>query len=91
MASDLTPLSMLPPQYPPSAMMRGVEGWVEMVFIVTEEGGVEDPTVVESRPGTTFDAAAKAAALRWRFRPVIRDGQPTKIRARIRIDFELPE
>ena len=90
MASDLTPLTMLPPQYPPTALMRGLEGWVDLVFLVTAEGTVEEPTVVAAKPTRTFDAAARAAALHWRFRPVVRDGQPVPVRARMRIDFELP-
>ncbi|MEQ8860755.1 MAG: energy transducer TonB [Pseudomonadales bacterium] len=91
MASDLTVISMLPPQYPPSAAMRELEGWVEMVFYVNEDGSVRDPMVVDSRPGSVFNSAAEAAALRWRFRPVVRNGQPVTVRARIHIDFDLPK
>jgi protein TonB len=91
MASDLTAVSMLPPQYPPSAQMRAIEGWVEMIFYVTEDGTVRDPLVIDSKPGSVFNAAAEAAALRWRFRPVVRNGQPVTVRARIHIDFDLPE
>ena len=90
MASDLTPLTMLPPQYPPTALMRGIEGWVDIVFLVTAEGTVENPEIVAARPKGTFESAAKAAALHWRFRPVVRDGEPVPVRARMHIDFELP-
>jgi protein TonB len=91
MASDLTPLTMLPPQYPPSALMRGTEGWVQVSFLVTEEGFVEDPVVIDAKPRSTFDDAAMAAALRWRFRPVVQGGQPVAVRAYMQIDFTLPD
>lgn len=91
MASDLTPLTMLPPQYPPSALMRGTEGWVQVSFLVTEEGFVEDPVVLDARPKSTFDDAAMAAALRWRFRPVVQGGQAVAVRAYMQIDFTLPD
>jgi len=91
MASDLTPLTMLPPQYPPSALMRGTEGWVQVSFLVTEEGFVEDPVVIDAKPKSTFDDAAMAAALRWRFRPVVQGGQAVAVRAYMQIDFTLPD
>ena len=66
MASDLTPLTMLPPQYPPAALMRGTEGWVKVAFLVTEEGLVSEATAIDAKPGGIFEDAATAAALRWR-------------------------
>ncbi|MFM1896181.1 MAG: hypothetical protein RLZZ385_1255 [Pseudomonadota bacterium] len=89
MASDLIPVSMLPPQYPPTARMRGVEGYVDLLFLVTAEGTVEDPIVLKSEPPEVFDNAARDAALRWRFRPMMRDGQPIDVQAQIHIDFSL--
>jgi len=91
MASDLTPLAMLPPQYPPAALMRGTEGWVRVLFLVTEEGLVEDPVVIEAEPKNVFNNAATAAVSRWRFRPVIRDGEPVAVRAQVKVDFDLPD
>jgi len=91
MASDLTALSMLPPQYPPSALMRGKEGWVQLSFKVTEEGLVEEPTVVDAKPRGVFNNAARNAVLRWRFRPVRSDGQAIAVRAFVQIDFNLPD
>lgn len=91
MASDLTPLTMLPPQYPPAALMRGTEGWVKVSFLVTEEGLVRDPVVIDAKPRSTFDDAATAAALRWRFKPVVQGGHPVAVRAFMQIDFILPE
>lgn len=87
MAEDLIPLTVLPPQYPPSARLRNIEGWVELAFTVTAEGRVIDPVVIESDPEEIFDKAALDAALRWRFRPVTRDGVAESVVALIRVNF----
>ncbi len=91
MASDLTTLSRIPPRYPYSALQRGQEGWVKLTFIVTEQGTVRDPDVLDAAPKGTFDKAAIEAVSRWRFRPVIEDGEAQSVRAIVNIDFEIPE
>ncbi len=91
MADDLIPLSMLPPQYPPTARARDIEGWVELVFTVTAEGTVADVQIVDSEPGEVFDRAAQDAAQRWRFRAVVEDGQAISVLAQIRINFGLED
>lgn len=89
MASDLTAISMLPPEYPLAARERAIEGWVDLVFVVTEEGHVTDPEVIDASPKGIFERAARAAVLRWRFRPLMRAGRPVAARARFRINFGL--
>jgi protein TonB len=91
MASDLTPLSRFPPQYPPTALQRGLEGWVDLTFIVTEEGTVQDPVVLDATPKNTFEKAALAAVSRWRFRPVQSADGPVAVRVRLHVDFSLPD
>ena len=89
MANDLVPVSMLPPQYPPSARQRNVEGWVDVIFVVSTSGNVEQAWVVEADPPAVFDQAAIDAALRWRFRPVVEDGEPVSVERIIRINFDM--
>ena len=91
MAGDLTALSKIPPQYPLSALQRGLEGWVKLTFIVTEEGMVQDPVVVDAKPRGAFEDSALAAVTRWRFRPVMEEGQPRAVRVILNVDFEIPE
>ncbi len=90
MASELTPLSRLPPQYPPTALMRELEGYVEVVFDVMEDGTVQNAVVLNSQPPRVFDRAATNAVSRWRFQPVVRNGKPTVVRAQVRVEFNLP-
>ena len=91
MASDLTALAKFPPQYPLWALQRGLEGWVDLTFIVTEQGTVMDPVVMDSYPKGAFDDAAVAAVTRWRFKPVMEDGEPQPVRVILHVDFEIPE
>ncbi len=91
MASELTALSRLPPQYPPSALMREQEGYVELLFDVELDGSVSGAEVIESKPKRIFDRAAVAAVSRWRFQPVVREGVPVQVKARVRLEFTLPK
>jgi len=91
MADDLIPLSMLPPQYPPSARQQRIEGWADVVFTVNPRGLVSDAQIVESEPEQVFDQAALNAALRWRFRPVEVDGEAVTVFRQIRINFSLEQ
>ena len=91
MASELTALSRLPPQYPPSALMREQEGYVEVLFDVELDGSVSGAEVIESKPKRIFDRAAIAAVSRWRFQPVVREGAPVQVKARVRVEFTLPK
>jgi protein TonB len=52
---------------------------------------VQNVVVVESQPRRTFDSAAMTAMKRWRFAPVLRDGQPVEQRASMRMRFTATE
>ena len=91
MASDLTPLARIRPQYPPRALARGIEGWVELTFTATAQGIVSDLVVVDATPRGMFENAAKAAVARWRFHPVMDGGEPVPVRVFLHVDFEIPE
>jgi len=63
------------PVYPPEALAAGVEGAVVMQLYIDDKGGVQHAHVVSS-PGFGLDAAALAAAQRFRFKPATSDGVP---------------
>ena len=81
----------VPPLYPLSAKMRGIEGFVDVQFIITDNGEVRDVTVVHAKPEKIFDEAAAEAVRQWRFTPGIRDGTPVAVRTRVRIRFQLQD
>jgi protein TonB len=89
--SDVVPIVRISPQYPRQALLNGTEGWVRIEFIITPDGRVADPVVVDASPRGIFDRAAIQAILRWKFRPRYVDGQAITRRASQIIDFQLEE
>lgn len=84
------PIIKVAPQYPKSALRRGVEGHVLAEYAVTEEGRVEDVTIVESNPPGVFDRAATNALSQYQYLPAVKDGQLARAHGvRNRIQFEL--
>jgi TonB family protein len=88
-AGQLTLVKSVQPQYPPKAEKTGIEGWVELDFTVTDTGTVQEVAVDGAKPPGVFEAAATAALLQWRFKPLERDAKAVATRARIRIRFAL--
>ena len=88
-ANQLALVKSVQPQYPAKAEKSGVEGWVELDFTVTDTGVVQDVAVNAAKPPGVFEAAATAALLQWRYKPLVRDAKAVATRARIRIRFAL--
>ena len=68
------PIFKVPPLYPRRAQERGIEGCVMLEFSVTKVGAVKDPVVLWSVPSGIFDRAAMRSALKFKYKPQIRDG-----------------
>jgi periplasmic protein TonB len=68
---DVVPLVRINPDYPQRALSRGLEGWVQVQFTISETGAVIDPIVVDSMPKGIFDDAAIKAISRWRYNPKV--------------------
>jgi periplasmic protein TonB len=86
---EYMPIVQVAPLYPRRAEDLGLEGYVILEFTVTREGTVRDPRVIESSH-SIFDRAAIEAALRFRYRPRVIDGEPVEVPGvRFRITFEL--
>ena len=76
------PISQVAPTYPAELRKAKVEGMVTLVFLLSEEGRVEDARVeTSSRP--EFERPALEAIRKWRFRPGMKDGQPVSTYLRI--------
>ncbi len=83
------PLRQVPPEYPVDAARKRQQGWVELEFVVAEDGSVRDVTVLRAQPARVFDREAIRAIQQSRFEPALRNGQPIESRERQRVDFEL--
>jgi protein TonB len=86
-AASLKLVRSAPTEYPQRALDQLLSGWVELEFTVARDGSVKDIAVVNAEPRRTFDAAASAALRRYRYAPVVRDGETVEQRARIRMRF----
>jgi periplasmic protein TonB len=71
---DVIPLVRINPDYPPRALSRGLEGWVQVQFTITPTGTVADAKVVNAEPKNIFDDAALKAIARWRYNPRVEGG-----------------
>jgi periplasmic protein TonB len=104
---EYLPIVKVSPQYPRRALSRGMAGWVIVEFVVTEQGTVTDPFVVSNcgyipnmrspgecvdSPNTVFNNAALKAAVKFKYKPKVIDGQPVETAGvQNKIIFELAD
>jgi len=87
---DVIPLVRINPDYPPRALDRQLEGWVQVQFTITAAGTVKDAVVVDAQPKNIFDDAALRAIARWRYNPKIENGVAVeRVGVQNRIVFEI--
>jgi protein TonB len=78
-----------PPDYPPSARRRRLEGSVVLDVDVLEDGTCGGVRLVEGEEGSGFARSAVEAVRGWRFQPATRGGRPVRAVERIRFVFKL--
>ncbi len=88
-ASELVLRSSVPVVYPETALIRGVEGWVDLEFVVDRNGQPQNPVVVDASLPGRFDDAALAAVVQYRYVPFELDGRIYERRLRLRIRFRV--
>jgi protein TonB len=89
---EYLPIVKVAPVYPRRALTRGIEGYVLLEFTVTKLGTVENPVVVDADPPGIFDRAAQQAALKFKYKPKVVNGEPIDVAGvRNLITFELTE
>ena len=79
----------IPPQYPIFAKRQGIEGWVEIKFIINQQGLMEQETVARAEPQGIFDQAALTSLRQWKFIPGQKNGKPVKTKVVQIIRFNL--
>lgn len=88
--TDLVPIVKVNPQYPRSAAMKGLQGYVRLTVDIQKDGTVTNARVVDSNPRRVFDRAAVSAASKYRYKPPVIDGKPQVVEGhRIQIDFRI--
>ncbi|HSL16307.1 MAG TPA: energy transducer TonB [Methylomirabilota bacterium] len=89
---DYLPIVKVAPIYPQRAIDRGIEGYVIVEFTVTKTGSVKNPRVVEFHPSTIFNKAAIDAALKFKYKPRIVNGEPIEVHGVLnKITFKLED
>ena len=89
---EYLPIVKVAPIYPRRAQQRGIEGYVVLEFVVTATGAVRDPVVIDAKPPGVFDRAALNAALKFKYKPKVVNGEPIEVAGvQNRIIFELEE
>ena len=89
---EYLPIVKVAPIYPRRAQTRGIEGYVLLEFIVTSTGAVRNPVVIEAKPPGIFDRAAVQAALKFKYKPKVVNGEPVEVAGvRNLIKFELED
>ncbi len=86
---DATPISRVPPLYPPQAQRASIEGTVTVELIINTDGSVADITILKADPPGIFNEAVARAVKKWRFRPKIKSGKAVPYRARQDVLFSL--
>lgn len=75
------------PNYPAAPFSRGIEGTVEIVFVVDEKGRVTDLRVIKSIP--ELDRAALDCVKKWKFRPAKKGGRAVRTEALAPVIFRI--
>ncbi len=76
---EYLPIVKVQPVYPRRALSRGIEGYVIVEFTVTTNGSVRDPFIIEAVPENVFNKAATKAALKFKYKPRVIDGEPVEV------------
>jgi protein TonB len=79
-------IRMVQPEYPQEALIRGMEGWVDVSLQVSASGDVIEPRIEATSRGRMFNRAALAAVQQWKYAP--RGGDVTAERIVVRLKFQ---
>ncbi len=88
-AASLPRTREVPAVYPRDALLKSLEGWVDLEFTISPTGVPLDVHVKDSSRPRTFDNAAIQALRQWRFEPIMQGGEARARRAVLRMEFRL--
>jgi TonB family protein len=81
-------IERMQPDYPEDAKAQHVQGTVMLDVVVGRDGQVESVSLVEGN--ARLLASAAEAVGKWRFTPLIRNGQSVRFKSHITLHFDLP-
>lgn len=77
---EYLPIVKIAPTYPMRARTRGIEGYCTVEYTVTTTGSVKDVVVIEAEPKGIFEKASIEAALKFKYRPRVVNGEPIEVK-----------
>jgi periplasmic protein TonB len=87
---EYLPIVRVAAVYPRRALQRGIEGFVDVEFIVTKQGSVRDPKVIQASPEGIFEQAAMDATLKYKYKPRVVNGEAMEVSGvEVRVTFEI--
>lgn len=89
-ATDLVVRNYVAPDYPPGAQRRGIEGWVDVSFVLSREGSPMSVEVTDSSSSIFRDSATRAVE-QWEFAPHSVHDRVVEQHAHTRIRFLLED
>jgi protein TonB len=76
---EYLPIVKVAPIYPRRAQTRGITGYCIVQYTVTTSGAIRDPKVVDCQPSGVFEKASLQAALKFKYKPRVVDGEPIEV------------
>lgn len=88
-ALPMEPVVQEPPAYPHDMISKGIEDSVIVRYVVGKDGRVKEVSIVDHAALPVFDEATVDAIRRWRFRPMIKNGQRIEVVHELLVNFQL--
>ena len=76
---EYLPIVKVAPIYPRRAQTRGITGYCIVEYTVTTSGAIRDPRPVDCQPEGVFESASVKAALKFKYKPRVVDGQAIEV------------
>ncbi|HEY8941276.1 MAG TPA: energy transducer TonB [Cellvibrio sp.] len=94
---EYIPIVKVQPEYPNSALSRGIEGYCTVAYTITETGATRDARTVtddcrtkDGQLTTVFDRVSVRAVMKFKYKPKVVDGKPVEIHGvKSRFVFEM--
>lgn len=78
-----------PPDYPPALRDRGIEGQVQIKFLINTQGRVEHLQILDVQGSARFASAVRRVVQSWTFEPARHDGEVVDVWAIKTLHFRL--
>ena len=76
---EYLPIVKVAPIYPRRAQTRGITGYCTVEYTVTTSGAIRDPVPVDCQPSGVFEKASVKAALKFKYKPRVVDGEAIEV------------